>query len=71
MCDFSSEIDLNNISNTQKLKLEKLKTDALITQDDNHIAVTENGKHFIRNICMAIDDFLDEPQRNSVFSQTI
>lgn len=71
MCDFSSHIDLSAISDSQKLKLEKLKNDALIIQKEKDIIVTEDGKHFIRNICMAIDDFLDESQKKSIFSQTV
>lgn len=71
MCDFSSSIKLENISVSQKLKLDNLNSDELIVQTENQIAVTENGKHFIRNICMAIDDFLDDSQKKSVFSQTV
>lgn len=71
MCEFESEINLDNVSNNQKLKLEKLKADLLIENHGSKIIVTNEGKHFIRNICMAIDDFLDAPSKNSTFSQTV
>lgn len=70
MCEFHTKIELNTLSENQKSKLDNLKHDQLITEIENEIKVTNKGKHFIRNICMAIDDSLDRPLTTS-FSQTV
>ncbi|MEM7551975.1 MAG: oxygen-independent coproporphyrinogen III oxidase [Bacteroidota bacterium] len=52
--------------------LDELKNDELIIFDEHHIEITEKGKPFVRNICMAFDARLSE--RNSekeIFSKTL
>ncbi|MGY6647393.1 oxygen-independent coproporphyrinogen III oxidase [Wenyingzhuangia sp. IMCC45574] len=52
------------------LKMFPLVRDGLVTISDSQINVTTKGKPFIRNICMAIDQYLgDKPQMQ--FSKTV
>lgn len=52
------------------LKMFPLVNDGLVTISDSQIKVTPKGKPFIRNICMAIDQYLgDQPQMQ--FSKTV
>lgn len=55
-------------------ELKKLAADHLVVFDNNELAVTDLGKHFIRNICSALDLFLlrnraEKEQR--IFSKAI
>lgn len=53
-------------------RLSELELDGLIIIQDNHIIVTEKGKPFIRNICMAFDLLLQRKQpETQLFSMTI
>lgn len=46
--------------------------DGLVTIENNKITVTEKGRPFIRNICMAFDARLQRHQPNTeIFSRTI
>ncbi|CAG5004242.1 Oxygen-independent coproporphyrinogen III oxidase [Dyadobacter sp. CECT 9275] len=53
-------------------RLDELEFDELITMEPYHLKITEKGKAFIRNVCMAFDARLwaDLPQ-TSLFSQTV
>ncbi|MEQ9306635.1 MAG: coproporphyrinogen III oxidase, partial [Marinoscillum sp.] len=51
--------------------LNDLTLDGLITWNENGIDVTEVGKPFIRNICMALDTRLWMHQKTNRFSQTL
>jgi oxygen-independent coproporphyrinogen-3 oxidase len=57
---------------TVRLKLEEMENDGLITIVKDQLTVTEKGRPFVRNICMAFDLLL---QRNKpetqLFSMTI
>lgn len=58
MCTFKTAFDENLNEETQSgiLKnLEELIADGLLEVNQNQIVVTETGKPFIRNICMAFD----------------
>ncbi|WP_247233951.1 oxygen-independent coproporphyrinogen III oxidase [Telluribacter sp. SYSU D00476] len=53
-------------------RLEEMEKDGLIDINPFHLRVTEKGKSFVRNVCMAFDARLwaDVPQ-TTLFSQTI
>ncbi len=53
-------------------RLEALAIDGLVIIGENHIAVTEKGRPFIRNICMAFDVLLHrKAPETKLFSMTI
>ncbi len=51
--------------------LNELKDDGLIHWDDRGMRITESGRPFIRNICMALDTRLSRTRKFSRFSQTV
>jgi oxygen-independent coproporphyrinogen-3 oxidase len=52
--------------------LEEMKIDGLIQFEANKLIVTEAGKPFVRNICMAFDLRLKRNSPNTqLFSMTI
>ena len=53
-------------------KLQEMEQDGLVILDDFQIKITEKGKPFIRNICMAFDLRLNRKMPNTrIFSMTI
>lgn len=53
-------------------RLEEMKADKLVEVRSNDIVVTENGKPFIRNVCMAFDLLLHrKAPETRLFSMTI
>nr|WP_227510375.1 oxygen-independent coproporphyrinogen III oxidase [Acinetobacter equi] len=53
-------------------KLQEMEQDGLVILDDFQIKITEQGKPFIRNICMAFDLRLNRKMPNTrIFSMTI
>ncbi len=59
---------------TPSINQEMLATqeaDGLVRLSANAITVTETGKAFIRNICMALDAYLQQHKKQAVFSKTI
>jgi oxygen-independent coproporphyrinogen-3 oxidase len=53
-------------------KLGEMETDGLLKINENSIHVTERGKPFVRNICMAFDLLLQEKMpETQLFSMTI
>ena len=53
-------------------KLEEMQKDGLLVLESEHIKITEKGKPFIRNICMAFDLRLNRKIPNTrIFSMTI
>ncbi|WP_452220515.1 oxygen-independent coproporphyrinogen III oxidase [Lacinutrix salivirga] len=53
-------------------KLKEMETDALIKITPNQIIVTEKGKPFVRNVCMAFDLLLQRKKpQTRLFSMTI
>lgn len=55
-------------------ELEKLAADGLVEWNEEHVQVTELGRHFIRNICSAFDLHLLRNQTESgrpMFSKAI
>ena len=52
--------------------LEEMREDGLLTIQDNTITVTEKGKPFVRNICMAFDlRLIRKAPETKLFSMTI
>jgi len=53
-------------------KMKELEGDGLVVLSDNQLKVTEEGKKFVRNICMCLDArMLRNKPTTSIFSQTI
>lgn len=72
MCEFNSSVNLSILSENQRNQLQTLIEDELIFMtDENHIKVTDLGKHFIRNICMVFDESLEKKNSKPTFSQTV
>ncbi|WP_308993006.1 oxygen-independent coproporphyrinogen III oxidase [Mariniflexile litorale] len=54
------------------IRLQEMKKDGLLNTHSNTIEVTEKGRPFVRNICMAFDVLLQRKQPNTpLFSMTI
>lgn len=76
MCHFrtswsSNHLYFEDLEDTLQ-RLSELELDELIIIQDNHIIVTEKGRPFVRNICMAFDLLLQSKQPNTqLFSMTI
>ena len=76
MCTFSTRWELGRLSvdawlGIQK-KLEEMQKDDLVILRDHEIIVTEKGKAFVRNICMAFDLRMRRKAPDTqVFSMTI
>jgi len=53
-------------------RMNEVKADSLVVVEDEHLRVTEKGRPFLRNICMALDARLwrNEPT-TKIFSQAI
>lgn len=76
MCNFETSWDDSLWSKTHippiLASLEEIQSDGLIEIDASSLRVTEAGKPFVRNVCMAFDLLLkrDKPQ-TQLFSMTI
>ncbi|MEZ5008172.1 MAG: oxygen-independent coproporphyrinogen III oxidase [Chitinophagales bacterium] len=75
MCQFKTEFPANFLeqwTEKRRAQLDELEEDGIIQMKENHLTVTEEGKAFVRNICMVVDDLLwnDQPQ-TAIFSKTI
>ncbi len=73
MCNFETEIAENESIdlNTLTEKLIPMVKDGLIEMAIRKITVTEKGKPFVRNVCMAFDPYLETPVSKPTFSMTI
>jgi oxygen-independent coproporphyrinogen-3 oxidase len=75
MCQFETSIDnlkQTNHYNSIHQSLQEMIKDELLTIENELLKITEKGKPFVRNICMAFDVLLqqNQPQRQ-LFSMTI
>lgn len=76
MCNFETSWDDSDWSKTHippiLLSLQEMQSDGLIQISESSLRVTEAGKPFVRNVCMAFDLLLqrDKPQ-TQLFSMTI
>ena len=75
MCRFETAFDdANNFSELNDIldSLEEMQNDGLLIIDNNKLIVTEKGKAFVRNICMAFDlRLLRNKPSTKVFSMTV
>jgi oxygen-independent coproporphyrinogen-3 oxidase len=54
------------------IRLNEMERDGLLLIDSNIIEITEKGRPFVRNVCMAFDVLLQRKQPNTqLFSMTI
>ena len=53
-------------------RLQEIEYDGLVVINDNQIKITEKGKPFVRNICMAFDLLLQRKKpETKLFSMTV
>ncbi len=76
MCQFSTSWE-NDAMKFKEINdvlehLQEMKEDGLLTMAENSIKVTEKGKPFVRNICMAFDlRLIRKAPQTQLFSMTI
>ncbi len=46
----------------ESLALEEMQADGLVALDENRISITEQGRPFLRNVCMVFDQYLNPPE---------
>jgi oxygen-independent coproporphyrinogen-3 oxidase len=39
-----------------------MQTDGLVALEENRISITEQGRPFLRNVCMVFDQYLNPPE---------
>ncbi len=62
----------NILTENIKRRLLPVLQDGLITLENDVVEITEVGKSFLRNICMAFDERLQKTKdRDNLFSQAI
>lgn len=73
MCRFETEIPENDDLDLNRLteRLIPMVKDQLIELSIRKITITEKGKPFVRNCCMAFDPYLETPVAKPTFSMTI
>jgi oxygen-independent coproporphyrinogen-3 oxidase len=76
MCQFSTSWD--NVENYFKelteivIELSEMEKDGLVVLGDKSITITDKGKPFVRNICMALDLRLKrKAPKTKLFSMTV
>jgi oxygen-independent coproporphyrinogen III oxidase len=71
MCQRSADVSCLGPVERARLRqrLEGLLTDGLVYLDANHLAVSEQGRFFLRNVAMAFDAYLDSGKQ--AFSRTV
>lgn len=76
MCQFTTSwendaMKFKEINDVIK-NLQEMKEDGLLTFEENSIQVTEKGKPYVRNICMAFDlRLIRKAPQTQLFSMTI
>jgi len=69
--DFDQTLCSRNLLNTCKHKWEELLKDKLITIQNNKVILTQKGRFFLRNICLAFDKrYWKKQPETSLFSTT-
>ena len=76
MCNFETSLDKWKLhfSELDKVieRLDEMEADGLVIITENQIKITEKGKPFVRNICMAFDLLLQrKAPETKLFSMTI
>lgn len=75
-CRFTTKINPDTFDNDALFNifkgLEELKNDGIVEIENNQVTVTDIGRPFIRNVCMAFDPRLHAPQtQKQQFSMTV
>ncbi|HAI38742.1 MAG TPA: hypothetical protein DCM40_11770 [Maribacter sp.] len=53
-------------------RLKELEEDGIVTVKENSLTITEKGRPFVRNVCMAFDLPLQKKKPNTrLFSMTV
>ncbi len=76
MCNLETSWEDNDVKlidfNSILQNLSELKSDGIVIFENNKIQVTELGKPFVRNVCMAFDLLLQQKQPETrLFSMTV
>lgn len=76
MCHFETELNndagLNNLHAPIIERLQPLIEDQLVEFNNGSVKVTDKGIPFVRNVCMAFDQHLQNaPKKERMFSQTV
>lgn len=73
MCQFKTTLPDNNpISDSILQRLKPLFEDELVTLQNGILSISEKGKPFVRNVCMAFDQYLDgQLSEKPLFSKVI
>lgn len=75
MCHFSTKLPSDTkLSNQIIERLNSLILDKLVEVKNNTVYITEKGIPFVRNVCMAFDDYLHDTKKepsNPLFSKVI
>ncbi len=71
MCNGFAKWQIGQISDLTENQLEELELDGLIKLTDTSLKVTELGHSYLRNICMAFDEYLIGNKSENMFSKTI
>lgn len=72
MCQFHTEKNSFNSLKIDANLLEELQKDGLIYLDNSYLKIPEKGRPFVRNVCMAFDQYLlNKKEKENRFSLTI
>lgn len=71
MCNNATEWQQGEISEYTETQLKDLELDGLIELRGNSLQVTELGHNYLRNICMAFDEYLIGNKTENMFSKTV
>lgn len=76
MCHFETSFKKNSAFQQQQLeilsRLKGMEEDGLLTIKDDHIKITKKGIPFVRNCCMAFDQYLDASKvQQRTYSRTV
>jgi len=52
-------------------QLEEFESDGLVMRSEQELSITEEGRHFLRNVCMLFDAYLPEQEGHTRFSRTV
>jgi oxygen-independent coproporphyrinogen-3 oxidase len=79
-CTFSADLDslgarfgieTGRLFADDLARLEPMVDDGLVSVTPGAITVSETGRFFIRNICMAFDRYLERDPADRVYSRTV
>lgn len=51
--------------------IRKYEAEGFVEYHDDRLRITELGRYFIRNVCMELDAYLDQNNRQPLFSKTV